>query len=107
MLNYFIFLFNNHLYIHSSLYIFTHYLQQLNPPTKEERGLLPYEIQKILDEELNKKKIIDLYSDKFKELLREFISSKVKSLIKTRAAFKLSPCDTENSIEEDVDRKKL
>ena len=78
----------------------------MNQPTKEERGLLPYEIKKILEEELNKKKVIDLYSDKFKELLTEFINSKIKSLIKTRTTLKLSPCDTENSIEEDVDGKK-
>jgi len=57
----------------------------------------------MLDAELNKKSITDLYSDKFKELLREFINSKVKSLVKTRTTLKMSTCETEDAIEEDVD----
>jgi len=77
-------------------------IQQLHPSTRKERGLLPYEIKKLLDIELSRKEVANLYSEKFSELLRDFINSKVQSLITTRKTLNMSPCDTEDSIEKDV-----
>ncbi|KAG4093895.1 RNA polymerase III largest subunit Rpc1 [Neocallimastix lanati (nom. inval.)] len=77
--------------------------KQLNPSSKKEKGLLPYEIQKILDDELSKKSVVELYSEKFSGLLREFIESKIKSLVQLRACLKMPTCETEDSMDESVD----